>query len=191
MFLHKGNVTNILSLSCDLYLRMKYLLLIFIFLYSPNGLHGQSGIDEALRKFNKNSVPYITAERLREGNQFLLLDTREKGEFGVSRLPKALWAGYSNFDMAKILTVVPDKNTPIVVYCSVGIRSETVGEKLIKEGYTEVYNLYGGIFEWKNKDYPVYDSLGKETDSVHAYNKNWGKMLNNATKVYGHRKQHD
>lgn len=148
-------------------------------------------MDKTLSKFNKNSVPYITAERLAGNNQFLLLDTREKGEYGVSRLAKAIWVGNRTFDVDKILSIVPNKNTPIVVYCSIGVRSETVGEKLIKEGYTEVYNLYGGIFGWKNKDFPVYDSIGKETDKVHAYNRHWGKMLNNATKVYGHRKEKD
>jgi rhodanese-related sulfurtransferase len=191
MFLHYGNVANILSLPHHLHLKMKYLLQISIYLFCLNGLHSQSEIDRTLNKFNTNSVPYITVERLLGSDQFLLLDTREKGEFGVSRLPKALWVGHKNLDMDKILTLVPDKNTPIVVYCSVGIRSETVGERLIKEGYTEVYNLYGGIFEWKNRDYPVYDTMGKETDKVHAYNKHWGKMLNNAIKVYGNRKQND
>jgi 3-mercaptopyruvate sulfurtransferase SseA len=66
----------------------------------------------------------------------------------------------------------------------VGIRSETISEKLKKAGYTDVHNLYGGIFEWKNKDYPVVDSEGKETENVHAYSKVWGKWLNKGVKVY-------
>jgi len=33
------------------------------------------------------------------------------------------------------------------VYCSLGIRSEVIAKKLKKAGYTNVFNLYGGIFE--------------------------------------------
>ena len=59
------------------------------------------------------------------------------------------------------------------MYCSLGIRSETVGEKLKAAGYTNVYNLYGGIFEWKNKDFTVLDAEEKETNEVHTFNKYW------------------
>ena len=174
-----------------LYLQMKYLFHILISLIFLCGLRGQSEIDKTLRKFNNNSVPYIAAQGLTGNTQFLLLDTREKVEFEVSHIAKAIWVGNKNFDTDTILAIVPDKNRPIVVYCSIGIRSEKVGEKLLKNGYKEVYNLYGGIFEWKNKGFPVYDSIGQETDRVHAYNRHWGKMLNNATKVYGHKKHNN
>ena len=39
----------------------------------------------------------------------------------------------------------------IIVYCSIGVRSEDIGEKLKELGYTKILNLYGGIFDWKNK----------------------------------------
>ena len=174
-----------------LYLPMKYLFHILISLFCLYGLHGQSKIDQALRKFNNNSVPYITAESLTGNTRFLLLDTREKEEFEVSHLENAVWVGNKISDLDRTYNIVQEKNTPIVLYCSIGIRSEDIGEKLIKNGFTEVYNLYGGIFEWKNKGLPVYDSIGQKTDRIHAYSKHWGKMLNNATKVYGHRKHNN
>ena len=72
----------------------------------------------------------------------------------------------------------------IVVYCSLGIRSEKISEKLKAEGYSNVRNLYGGIFEWKNKGFEVFDSEGKETEKVHAYSKSWSKWLKNGEKIY-------
>ena len=186
-----GYITNILSLPYDVHLPMKYLFHIIISLFCLYGLHGQSKIDKALRNFNNNSVPYIKVDELTQNNEFLLLDTRKKEEFEVSHLKNAVWVGDKEFDIDMVSDSIPDKNTPIVVYCSIGVRSEDVGEKLLKKGYMEVYNLYGGIFEWKNKDFPVYDSIGQKTDRVHAYNKHWGKMLNNATKVYGQRKHNN
>jgi 3-mercaptopyruvate sulfurtransferase SseA len=70
------------------------------------------------------------------------------------------------------------------VYCSVGYRSERVGEKLQKLGYQNVYNIYGGIFEWKNEGMQVVNRQNQPTDSVHTYNKNWSKWLLKGVKVY-------
>ena len=41
--------------------------------------------------------------------------------------------------------IIKDKNKPIVVYCTTGFRSEEAYKKLKKIGYTNVYNLYGGL----------------------------------------------
>ena len=71
-----------------------------------------------------------------------------------------------------------------VVYCSIGVRSEKIGEKLQAAGYTNVKNLYGGIFQWKGEGEKVVDSLGLSTERVHAFSKLWGKLLTNAKKVY-------
>ena len=71
-----------------------------------------------------------------------------------------------------------------MVYCSLGVRSEDIAEKLKKAGYTAVFNLYGGIFEWKNKGFSVVDLQNKETQKVHAYSKNWGKWLLKGEKIY-------
>ena len=70
------------------------------------------------------------------------------------------------------------------MYCSLGIRSEDIAEKLKKVGFTNVRNLYGGIFEWKNKDFKVYDINNNETENVHAFNNEWGKWLKKGVKIY-------
>lgn len=145
---------------------------------------GQATIDETLERLNKGTVPYISAESLHELKDPNVLDTRKRKEFDVSHLQEATWVGYKKFDIEAVETAFPDKTTPLVVYCSVGVRSEKIGEKLTKAGYTDVKNLYGGIFEWKNKGFPVYDREGNTTENVHAYNRWWGRLLKNAKKVY-------
>ena len=139
---------------------------------------------KTLEKFNKESVPYIHTEDLSLVYKPLLLDTREKEEYEVSHLKNALWIGHKEFDEQFVTLNIPNKEEPIIVYCSIGVRSENIGEKLLAMGYQNVSNLYGGIFEWKNKDYKVYNLSEKETDSVHAYNKHWGKLLVKGIKVY-------
>ncbi len=141
-------------------------------------------MDTALKTFNNNSVPYISVEDLFEMRSTVVLDTREKIEYDVSHIPGADWVGHRSFSLEKLHLLVPDKDTTIVVYCSIGVRSEDIGEVLLENGYTNVQNLYGGIFQWKNQGYEVVDPEGNVTENVHAYSKYWGKLLTEANKVY-------
>ena len=111
-----------------------------------------------------------------------LLDAREPAEFGVSHIANAISIGYDQFNVGTVKNL--DKNSKIVVYCSVGYRSEKIAEKLKKEGFAHVSNLYGGIFEWVNQGNPVIDSNGQFTKRVHGYSKSWGIWLNKGEKVY-------
>lgn len=144
----------------------------------------ETSIDSALRKYNKGTVPYITVAELAGNDQYLILDAREKEEYNVSHIPGALWVGYDSFTTKNLGTVSQQADTSLVVYCSVGVRSEDIGERLIKNGFTDVKNLYGGIFEWKNQGMTVIDSAENSTQNVHAYSKYWGNLLTDANKVY-------
>ncbi len=148
--------------------------------------YGQKKLDRLLKKFNENSVPYITVNQLKQNKEKVyLLDSREPKEFKVSHIDKAICVGYDNFDLQQTLKNLPkEKNAKIVVYCSLGIRSEDVAEQIMKAGYTNVYNLYGGIFEWKNNNQKVVNEKGKATENIHAFNKEWGKWLKKGKKIY-------
>jgi rhodanese-related sulfurtransferase len=152
----------------------------------------QKSLDALLNQYNTRSIPYISVEELRM-HQFksdvLILDTRETEEFEISHIAGAQLIGFNQFSIDIISTEIVDKETPIVVYCSLGIRSEEIGEKLSKAGYTNIKNLYGGIFEWKNKAYPVLNSQNKETDSVHTFSKAWSKWLTKGIKYYAEKKE--
>jgi len=161
-----------------------------LFILSLSWTYAQKSVEDLLKQYNKNLVPYITAEELAmPKTDVILLDSREQNEFEISHLKNAINVGYNEFDPSNISEFIEDKDQAIVVYCSLGIRSETVANKLKEAGYTNVQNLYGGIFEWKNKDFEVYNSEEKATDSVHAFSKLWGKWLNNGIKVYNKEKQ--
>lgn len=133
---------------------------------------------------NKESVPYIQVAKAIKMDSIVFLDAREIEEYEVSHLKNAVWVGYDTFDAEIVKDSIPDTSTSIVVYCSIGVRSEDIGEKLQKLGYSNIQNLYGGIFKWKNLGYPVFDSIGNETEKVHAYSKLWGKLLTKGEKVY-------
>lgn len=129
-----------------------------------------------------HTVPEIQVqEAARDSANILFLDAREPEEFAVSRIKGAVSVGYNHFNTGSLAAIQKDKR--IVVYCSVGYRSEKVAEKLLLAGYTNVSNLYGGIFEWVNQGNPVFNDKGK-TREVHAYSPAWGIWLKKGKKVY-------
>ncbi|AUC77768.1 rhodanese-like domain-containing protein [Olleya sp. Bg11-27] len=163
---------------------MKTVLFLFISLFTAQSI-AQDTLDELLKKHNKNSVPYITVQELAmPKTDAVILDAREPKEFEVSHIKNAMLVGYDFFDIKTVTEIYSNKDEKIVVYCSLGIRSETIAKKLKDEGYTNVLNLYGGIFEWKNNDFIVVDSEEKETNKVHTFNEAWSKWLEKGDKIY-------
>ena len=137
-----------------------------------------------LKALIKESIPIVAVADLdqKQIQSTTFIDSREKVEFDVSHIKGATWVGYDDFDMARMDAI--SKNEPIIIYCSVGYRSEKIGEKLIEAGYTNVSNLYGGIFEWVNQEKPLVDLSGKPTTKIHGYSKTWGIWLSKGEKVY-------
>ncbi len=159
--------------------------LIYLFFLVSVFSHSQKTLDKLLKQHNDNGVPYITVEELAmPKTKAILLDAREPKEYKISHLKDAVYVGYDKFQLDSVQKLYPNKEEEIVVYCSLGIRSETVAEKLKAAGYTNVRNLYGGIFEWKNKNFTVYNSAEKETDTIHTFNKEWSKWLQKGVKLY-------
>ncbi|MEW7290149.1 rhodanese-like domain-containing protein [Aquimarina sp. 2304DJ70-9] len=157
----------------------------YIFLVITHFSVAQNSLDELLDHYNNESIPYISVTALKDiQDEVLILDAREKVEFNVSHLKGAQFVGYNDFQITSVIKQNISKNDTIVVYCSLGVRSEDISEKLKGEGYINVYNLYGGIFEWKNKNYTVVNSKEEITEEVHACSKQWAKWLRKGKKVY-------
>ncbi len=130
----------------------------------------------------QKTVPLVSVSALKAMPNVILLDTRSRAEYEVSHLPNARWVGYDDFDLKRVQGV--SKQAPVVLYCSVGYRSEKVGEKLLAAGYQHVHNLDGSLFEWVNQGNPVVDPRGRPTQRVHAYSRLWGVWLKRGEKVY-------
>ena len=131
-------------------------------------------MQDAKAEVRKNfpDVEHITIARFKQfiddKQDFVLLDTRSKEEYSVSCIKDAKLMYFDKLP--------DDKDTKIIVYCSVGYRSAAAAHKLKRQGYKNVYNLEGSIFEWANKGNPVYKG-DKQVKKVHPYNKKWGELL--------------
>ena len=165
---------------------MKRILLISLLILWKVSLYGQETLEEVLNKYNHKKVPYIAVaelKNLQQKNKVVILDSRELAEFKVSHIEGAIFVGYDHFRLSSLPDNV-DKKTPIVVYCTLGVRSEVIANQLVENGYTDVKNLYGGISEWKNKDYIVIDSIQRMTENIHVYSKKWGKWLTKGNPIF-------
>ncbi len=163
--------------------KLMFLASLLSFFTSCSGQVSSSSYNAMLNTLLKHSVKEISVDSLEKCvNNVTLLDTRELAEYNVSHISGAKHVGYDKFDLKSVADIPKDKC--IVVYCSVGYRSEKVTEKLIAAGYTNVSNLYGGIFEWVNQGNKVVDNTGKPTAKIHAYSKSWGVWLSKGEKVY-------
>lgn len=142
--------------------------------------------DLMLKGLYKNTIPFVKVDALKtelnKNTNIVLLDARETAEYNVSHLQNAKCVGYTHFDLNTLKNV--PKNSPIVVYCSVGYRSERIGEKLKSAGYSNVRNMYGGIFEWTNAGNSLFDNQKKQTNLVHGYDKSWGIWVTKGKVVY-------
>ncbi len=164
--------------------RFLSLLLFLFFIFSS---YSQNTIDEVIEKYNDGSVAYISVEELTNlssrNSKIRLLDARSVEEYQVSHLENAQHVGYKEFDIEKVEKQFK-KDETLVVYCSIGVRSEEIGEQLQNAGYQKVYNLYGGIFEWFNENQPIYNKANQKTNRIHAYSTFWGSFVNRGEKVY-------
>ncbi|MCH8534147.1 MAG: rhodanese-like domain-containing protein [Flavobacteriaceae bacterium] len=158
--------------------------IVLLFLLKLASVQAQS-IDDALSKYLKNDVPTLQINELKTSfEEYLLLDAREYDEYIVSKIEGAIFVGHSNFKIEEIQKMNLSRKQKIVVYCSIGVRSEEVARKIQQQTPHQVYNLYGGIFEWKNQLNPIYDQNNRITEKVHAYSKKWSKYLKNAEIIY-------
>ncbi len=76
------------------------------------------------------------------------VDIREIDEWQEGHLPGAIHVPRGNLE-SRIEAAVPDKTTPVVLYCASGNRSAFGAKSLNDLGYGEVYSLAGGFTDWK------------------------------------------
>jgi rhodanese-related sulfurtransferase len=81
-----------------------------------------------------------------------LLDVRTPEEYQQIRLD-----GARLVPIDQLLNRIGElpKDRSILVYCAVGSRSSQVANYLARLGYPAVYNLYGGIYAWQLRGYPI------------------------------------
>lgn len=109
-------------------------------------------VADAKQRVKECSVADVR-ERLARGERFELIDVREDDEWRAGRIRGARHLGKGVIER-DIETVLPDPETPIVLYCGGGYRSALAADALQCMGYTRVLSLDGGIRAWREQGLP-------------------------------------
>lgn len=125
------------------------LLLISIFVY---------GQKEIIKQ-----VDALEFNRLVKQNNGVLLDVRTASEFNNGHIANSGNINFYSLSFRKKLSLLP-RDQSIYLYCNTGYRSEKAAEILLKNGYSNVYNLEHGIMEWDLAELPVIVEPGARSD---------------------------
>lgn len=92
-------------------------------------------------------------EKIDKGEDFQLIDVREDFEYQVSNLGGELIPlGGILIETDKIA-----KDKEVIIMCRSGKRSAAAVMQLEAQGFTNLYNLYGGILAWQEDIDPSLD----------------------------------
>lgn len=121
---------------------------------------GQSGTDQsgqasrtqpAKGKFSSINVSQAR-EMLQSRSDIALIDVRSPQELREGKIEGSILIPFGNLMKGQHNL---QKDRPIMLVCAVGGRSYYAGQVLARSGFSEVYNLSGGMSAWKKAGYPV------------------------------------
>ena len=90
------------------------------------------------------------ADAARHRPGVVLLDVREPDEHEQGTIPGSVFIPRGHLE-AQVESRIPDRSTPVVVYCAGGVRSAFAAKTLGDLGYTDVVSMVGGFNRWKDE----------------------------------------
>jgi thioredoxin 1 len=94
------------------------------------------------------------ADKLKATPNAFILDVRTPVEVNRSYIKNAVFMDIHDSLFEKRIASI-DKKLPVFVYCAIGVRSNDAAVKLHKLGFAKVYDLKGGIINWKLAGLPI------------------------------------
>ncbi|WKZ60187.1 MAG: rhodanese-like domain-containing protein [Cyclobacteriaceae bacterium] len=93
-------------------------------------------------------------QKLNATPEKIILDVRTDEEYAQGKMKNATQIDYYQRDF-KTEVAKLDKTKPVFVYCASGVRSNSAAKILKQQGFTEVYDLKGGLNAWARSGKPV------------------------------------
>ncbi len=82
------------------------------------------------------------------GKRPVMIDVREQDEYTQGFIPGSKWIPRGFLEL-RIEDAVPERDTPVVIYCAGGTRSALAAKSLKELGYSNVSSMAGGFAAWK------------------------------------------
>ncbi len=125
--------------------------------YAENKTFAEKLLEQVNQRVQNIDTEQLEAQ-LKKQPQTVMIDVRTASEIlllgGMIDAPRSYMVnrGWLEF---RINELVPDKDTPIVVYCGINLRSPLAADVLMKMGYSQVKNYADGFFVWRDKGLPI------------------------------------
>ncbi len=87
-----------------------------------------------------------------ENPDFIILDVRTQDEYNSGHIENASMLDFYDESFEDDLDQM-DKNKTYLVYCRTGNRSGRATDIMVELGFTDVYNMLGGIVQWNEDGY--------------------------------------
>lgn len=110
-------------------------------------------VEKAKEKINEVS-PEMVKKSLDLGQDLYIIDVREDNEWQQGHIPGAIHLSKGVIER-DIEGQLPNKNTPLILYCSGGFRSLLAANNLYEMGYTHISSLQGGLKKWYSLGYSI------------------------------------
>ena len=112
----------------------------------------------------------LDAVRLINDKDPLIVDVRSAGDFKKGHLNRAVNLPMSRMDEAKAV-LGDNTDRPLLLYCALGTTANAARDRLLKQGWTEVYPLKGGLNAWQGANLPVTNPARKANKPSKAASK--------------------
>lgn len=93
-------------------------------------------------------------QKLNATPEKIILDVRTDEEYAQGKMKNATQIDYYQRDF-KTEVAKLDKTKPVFVYCASGVRSNSAAKILKQQGFTEIYDLKGGLNAWVRSGKPI------------------------------------
>ena len=137
----KGEGVNIMK---------KFCIVVFMILTLVSALSGC--VTKSPEKAQYTDISVQQAKEMIDKGEVFILDVRTQEEYNAGHIRNSTLIPVQ--DLSKRLNEVP-QGRKILVYCKTGGRSTTASEILVNNGFTQIYNMKGGITEWTKAGYEV------------------------------------
>ncbi len=137
----KGEGVNIMK---------KFCIVVFMTLTLVPALSGC--VTKSPEKAQYTDISVQQAKEMIDKGEVFILDVRTQEEYDAGHIRNSTLIPVQ--DLSKRLNEVP-QNRDILVYCRTGSRSTAASEILVNNGFTQIYNMNGGITEWTKAGYEV------------------------------------
>lgn len=93
-------------------------------------------------------------EALDKKEEVVILDVRSQEEVERGKIDGSIHLPMDEI-VSKVNSVIPDKNSKVIIYCLSGSRSFIAAEFLENLGYKNVFDMANGLLAWRAKGYPL------------------------------------